>query len=126
MRLLCVLLALFAVPAGATTLACHISYGGETQILRQAHLRQVRDAYVQAPQAIGFYFLFRPVFEPAAVKLYTYVDHPDGPVLLHQASFSHPAATRTRGRHGFTGEQRIYEPIRDSELQYWCEIEDRP
>ena len=109
--------------APAPQLACHYTYGGETKSLFQPKLASVADAYRVAPTAIGSYFLFRPVFEPGAIKLYTYADHPDGPVLLHQASYPLPEAMESRGRPGFTGMQRVYEPIRDSELRYWCEIQ---
>lgn len=107
----------------AATLVCHVGYGGETTTLRQPELASVAAAHVVKPQAFGSYFLFRPVFEPETVKLYTYADHPDGPLPLHVARHAHPAATRSQDKFGFTGEQRVYEPIRDSELVYWCEIE---
>jgi hypothetical protein len=108
----------------ADQLACHYTYGGETHTLKS---RAQPSSYGIAPQAIGSYLLFRPVFESqprklAAVKLYTYVDHPDGPVLIHQASYAYPAATHSHGPYGFTGLQQVYEPVRDSELSYWCEI----
>ena len=109
--------------APAPQLACHYTYGGETKSLRTPQLKSVQAAYALKAEAFGSYFLFRPVFEPGAVKLYTYYDHPDGPVLVHQASYPYPAATRTRGDFGFTGTQRVFEPVRDSELEYWCEID---
>lgn len=105
----------------APQLVCHYNYGGETKVLRQPQ-HTVAAGYALAPQPIGSYFLFRPVFEPTAVKLYTYWDHPEGPVLLHQASYPFPHTTQRHGPYGFTGEQRVYEPVRDSELVYWCEI----
>lgn len=116
--LLCVAQTAVAAPQ----LACHYSYGGETKTLLLPRLTSVANAYAARPVAIGTYFLFRPVFEPGEVKLYTYVDAPDGPALIHQANYAWPAATRSRGRAGFTGEQHVYEPIRDSELSYWCEL----
>ena len=115
-------LALFLQGAlAAPVLLCHYTYGGETHTLRQAQ-HSVAAGYAIAPTPIGSYLLFRPLIEADAVKLYTYVDHPDGPVLLHQASYPYPANTSARSRYGFTGEQRVYEPVRDSELVYWCEI----
>ena len=108
--------------AQAAALACHVTYGGETKTLRTPQLNSAQAAYAVTPAAFGSYFLFRPIFEPGAVKLYTYYDHPAGPVLIHQVSFPHPAATRSQGRFGFSGEQRVYEPMRDSELEYWCEV----
>jgi len=115
-------LALLAQPAlAAPTLSCHYTYGGEIHTVSQAQ-HNVAVGYTIAPIPIGSYFLFRPLFEPDMVKLYTYVDRPEGPALLHQASFPYPSATHSRGRYGFTGQQRVYEPVRDSELVYWCEI----
>ncbi|MBS1210354.1 MAG: hypothetical protein H6R19_2752 [Proteobacteria bacterium] len=115
----CALLA--QVVSAAPTLRCHYTYGGETHTVSQAQ-HSVAAGYAITPTPIGSYLLFRPLFEADTVKLYTYVDHPDGPVLLHQARYPYPAATRSRSRYGFTGEQRVYEPVRDSELVYWCEI----
>ncbi len=109
--------------AQGATLACHVTYGGETKTLRTPQLTTVSAAYELKTEAFGSYFLFRPVFEPEEVKLYTYADHPNGPLPLHVARHPHPAATRSQDKFGFSGEQRIYEPIRDSELAYWCEIE---
>lgn len=117
------LVAGLGLPAHAASLACHYTYGGETHSLRQSRLASVHAAYAVKANAIGSYLLFRPVFEPNEVKLYTYVDRADGPALIHQARYPHPASTRAQGTFGFTGLQRVYEPVRDSELEYWCEIE---
>jgi hypothetical protein len=35
------------------------------------------------------------------------------------AEFPYPVAVHIR--YGFTGMQRVYEPVRDGELEYWCE-----
>ena len=116
---------LFAVPAGAAQAAplvrCHVDYGGERQSLV---LRPTHDPYAVAPLAIGSYFLFRAVFEHPAralpgIKLTTYADREDGPVPIHVAHYPWPVARG--GRYGFTGEQFVYEPVRDGELRYWCE-----
>lgn len=103
---------------------CHYTYGGENHtVVAQA----LPSAYKIEPIQIGSYFLFRVVFESqpaelAAAKIYTYVDLPDGPALIHQGTYPYPAATRGKGPYGFTGLQSVYEPVRDSELQYWCEM----
>ena len=39
---------------------------------------------------------------------------------IHVAEFPYPVAGRGR-YYGFTGMQRVYEPMRDDELEYWCE-----
>lgn len=114
---------LLATPAhAADELRCHVGYGGETQLLRAD---PVTSSYGVAPVSVGSYFLFRMVFEqPAgqrgAVKLYTYADRDDAAVPIHVAEFPLPLARG--GRFGFTGMQRVYEPVRDGELEYWCEL----
>ncbi|MGL5985896.1 MAG: hypothetical protein ACRCZ5_03315 [Burkholderiales bacterium] len=115
---------LFASGASAAQVMCHVSYGGETRTIAA---QPSSDPYRIAPQAIGSLLMFRVVFEalpgaPPAVKIYSYVDRDEGIALIHQASYAHPAATRSQGEFGFTGQQAVYEPLRDGELQYWCEI----
>ncbi len=110
----------------APAVICHVSYGGETRVFRAA---PSRDPYAVQPVAIGSYFLFRIVFEHPAralpgVKLYTYADRDEGAVPIHIAHFPHPSHTSARGtRYGFSGEQFVFEPVRDGELHYWCEME---
>lgn len=126
MKLLLLLAALVGNLAHADTVACHVSYGGETQVITA---QPAATPYTVAPIAIGSHFLFRLVFErqhadQAAIKLYTYADRepPQGAVLLHQADYLYPPppVDKRHGRYGFTGLQRVYEPIRDGELIYWC------
>jgi hypothetical protein len=74
--------------------------------------------------SIGSHFLFRIVIERepaklAAVKLYTYAARDEGVIPIHVAEFPYPVAVHSR--YGFTGMQRVYEPVRDGELEYWCE-----
>ena len=106
----------------AETVVCHVNYGGTTQ---QVEALPVTSPYRVAPVAIGSYFLFRIVFqkEPAElanVKLYTYADRDSGPVIIHQASYIYPLVNAAV--NGFSGLNYVYEPVRDGELQYWCEI----
>jgi len=108
--------------ASAEEVVCHVDYGGEQQVLRAA---PTRDPYVVTPVAVGSYFLFRVVFEHPSrafhgIKITTFADREDGPVPLHVAHFPHPVAKG--GRFGFTGEQFVYEPVRDGELRYWCKL----
>lgn len=108
-------------PVGAV---CHVTYGGET---RQIHATAGADPYTVSPTPIGSYFLFRAVFEtlkgsPGGIKLYTYADQEGGPVPIHVAHFSYPLEQTKPSRFGFTGEQFVYEPVRDGELHYWCEL----
>jgi len=110
--------------AHAETVACHLTYGGETRIIEST---PVATAYGGAPTAIGSFFLFRIVFvrEPAdlaRINLYTHADLGEAPIPLQHAS--HPYPVRNQARYGFTGLQRIYEPKRESELIYWCELRE--
>lgn len=110
--------------AHAETVACHLTYGGETRIVESA---PTASPYAGAPIAIGSFFLFRIVFvrEPAdlaRINLYTHADLGEAPIPLQHAS--HPYPVRNQARYGFTGLQRIYEPKRESELIYWCEIRE--
>ena len=118
-----------AAPALAQQVLCHYTYGGETRTLAAA---PVSSPYAVKAIDVGSFFHFRVVFEErpaeadaAAVKIYTYADRDDGPMLIHQASYAYPpvdgrAASPRPG--GFTGWQSVYEPVRDGELQYWCEL----
>jgi len=108
----------------AQTVACHLTYGGETRVIEAA---PSVSPYTGTPTAIGSFFLFRIVFmrEPAdlaRINLYVQADLGEVPIPLQHAS--HPYPVRNQARHGFTGLQRIYEPKRESELQYWCEIRE--
>ena len=122
------LLALLAGLAGAPARAdviCHYTYGGETKVLRAA---PTDDPLRVRGTVIGSYFQLRVVLQTrpadlAAVKIYTYADRDGGPLLLHQATFPYPPPQPRRGAaYGFTGLQYVYEPVRDGELQYWCEL----
>ncbi|MFT3736041.1 MAG: hypothetical protein QM776_13615 [Rhodocyclaceae bacterium] len=105
----------------ASKVVCHVTYGGATQSIEA---RPVSSPYKVPTVEIGSYFLFRIVLqtaprELAAAKIYTYSDQEDSPVIVHQAS--HPWPVVNRGQYGFTGLQRVYETMRDGELEYWCE-----
>ena len=114
---------LFPLAAGAADrVRCHIDYGGET---RQLDATPVASPLGVAPVEVGSYFRFRLVLlrtagMPDAVRVETFADRDDGPVLVHQGRYTAPL--QGAGRHGgFTGHQTVYEPVRDGELQYWCE-----
>jgi hypothetical protein len=117
---------LTAQVASAQTVSCHLTYGGETQVIEAG---PATSPYSGNPTAIGSFFLFRIVFiqEPAdlaRINLYIHADLGEAPIPLQHASYTYPI--RNLDRHGFTGLQRIYEPKRESELLYWCEILDKP
>lgn len=115
---------LVAFSAHAETLVCHLTYGGETRSLQAL---PVDSPYAIPVHAIGSYFLFRMVFqnEPpdlAAIKLYVFANRDNGPLPIHQATHRYPPATTGGAGYGFTGRNLVYEPIRDGELEYWCEL----
>lgn len=116
---------MIAAPAmAAEQVVCHYTYGGETRVLRAD---PVTSPYGVAPTQVGSYFLFRVVFQTqpadlASIKVYTYADSDGGPVPIHQATYAYPPAAPA-GAYGFTGLQRVYEPLRDGELEYWCGLE---
>lgn len=109
---------------------CHATYGGETRTLTAL---PVRSPYTVEPISLGSYFQLRVVFqkhpaELAGIKIYTYADREPSSVIIHQASYPYPPTVQgkkgQKGRglpYGFTGQQIVYEPIRDGELEYWCE-----
>lgn len=108
----------------AERVACRYTYGGETRTLIAA---PVASPYAVPSVAVGSYFRFRVVFQTqpadlASIKVYTYADRDEGPVPIHQASYPYPPA-RPAAAYGFTGLQFVYEPVRDGELQYWCELQ---
>ena len=118
-------LSLLALPAGAVEqVLCHYTYGGET---RELVAQPVESPYAVKAIDVGSFFHFRVVFQDqpadsAAIKIYTYADRDDGPILIHQATFPYPPAARRGARYGFTGVHAVHEPVRDGELQYWCEL----
>lgn len=119
------LLAIAAPAVAGERVVCHVSYGGQTQRIEAS---PVATPYTERTHVVGSFFRFRVVFRTdpadlASIKIYTYADHDTGPALLHQASHAYsPETSRRGGPEGFTGRQSVYEPIRDSELNYWCEL----
>lgn len=120
-------LALIGAPAhaapSATGIVCHITYGGET---RQVTALPVASPYEVKATQIGSYFLFRAVVQDApadiaAIKLYVYGDSDAGPVPIHQVDYPYPPASLRTKPFGFTGLHRVYETIRDGEMEYWCQ-----
>jgi hypothetical protein len=126
-----------ATPAAVV---CHYTYGGEERTLS---VLPTRNPYLVEPVAVGSYFQFKVVVQDApadvaGVKIYTYADQEPILVLIHQASYPFAphmnaprelASTKLPAQslpYGFTGRQWVYEPVRDGELQYWCEWKTTP
>lgn len=126
--LLCLLgtLGMLTSAAHAEDAYCHYLYGGETRTLRAA---PTASPYTVPAITVGSYFRFRVVIEAepvelAALKTYVYTDRDSGPVLIHQGVFPWPVNEIEGQRFGFSGLHRVYEPVRDGELEYWCSVED--
>jgi hypothetical protein len=123
--LLAAAVALLAIPAAqAEQVLCHYTYGGETRVLAAL---PVSSPYAVKAIDIGSFFHFRVVFQSqpadsASIKIYTYADRDDGPGLIHQATFPYPQRGRRDSRYGFSGLHSVHEPVRDGELQYWCQL----
>jgi hypothetical protein len=114
---------LFPGVACADEVVCHTTYGGEEQVIVA---KPVISPYTVTATQIGSYLQLRVVFRKtprdlASIKVYTYADRDEGPVPLHEAVYSYPPP-RSKASHGFTGLHFVYEPVRDGELQYWCEL----
>ena len=112
-----------ATPVAAEQVLCHYTYGGETKTQAAA---PVASPYAVKAIDIGSFFHFRVVFQNrpadgASIKIYTYADRDDGPLLVHLATFPYPPPHRGV-RYGFSGLHSVHEPARDGELQYWCEL----
>lgn len=117
--------AAFAASAAAPQVACRYTYGGESQWLLAG---AVASPYTVPSIKVGSYFRFRVVFQQhpadlASIKVYTYADRDDGPVLIHQANYRYPPSAPADAPYGFTGQQFVYEPVRDGELEYWCRMQ---
>jgi hypothetical protein len=103
---------------------CHYTYGGEEKSLAVTPTRQ---PYTVEPIALGSYFLLKVVLQTkprdeAGINIYVYADKEPLPVPLSQARFPFPPRAVGASGYGFTGQHWVYEPIRDGEMQYWCEM----
>ncbi len=116
-------LGLATLPAQAKTVQCHVNYGGEDRVLWAS---PTTTPLATASVEVGSYFLLRLVntlsaTQQPAFKVYVYASHESGPAPIHAASHSPRQVRQGTGHGGFTGVQRVYEPLRDGELTYWCE-----
>ncbi|MFZ2852794.1 MAG: hypothetical protein WAZ34_01620 [Rhodocyclaceae bacterium] len=119
-----IVLLLAGAAVHADEVVCHYTYGGETKSLAAL---PTASPYAVKAIPVGSFFQFRVVFQKkpaslAAIKVYTYADRDEGPLLIHQASYPYPPESRRRAPYGFSGLHFVYEPMRDGELQYWCEL----
>ncbi|MBS0346107.1 MAG: hypothetical protein JSR69_06545 [Proteobacteria bacterium] len=126
-RYVCLLLA-FALGPFSTAFAspridCHTDYDGEA---RRIVVAPVDSPYTLAPQPIYDDFQLRVILRDkpadlAGVRIQVFWNRKDEPVMIQEARYPWPPRSVGQ-RYGFTGLQRIYEPYRDGELSYWCEV----
>jgi hypothetical protein len=103
---------------------CHYTYGGEEKSLA---VRPTRQPYTVEPIAVGSYFLLKVVLQTkprdeAGINIYVYADKEPVPAPLSQVRFPFPPHNVGADGYGFTGQHWVYEPNRDGEMQYWCEM----
>lgn len=112
--------------AGAAPLVrCHVDYGGETRVVE---LDERAEALGTPTQPVGSYFLWRAVLQRDGRRIELRIDTDadrdaeQSPLPLHQGRFQLPERVSAAAADGgFTGWQRVHEPLRDGELQYACE-----
>jgi len=118
----------------AAQLHCEVGYAGTTHIVKA---QPVSDPYPVESVDIGGRFRFKAVMvgagqQVAYIKLYSYFETPQQPVLIHIAKFLPPFATRPttapaehdpRGTN-LTGMQYLYAGPVERELQYQCFLQN--
>lgn len=106
-------------------LRCAVTYAGSTHVIETHALA---DPYPVASVDIAGRFRFKAVMVGQAeridyIKLYTYLETPRQPLLIHQATFR-PPFTVPSAPHGLTGEQRVYGGAKERELIYRCTLQE--
>lgn len=105
-------------------LRCEVSYGGATQTI---YATPVADPYDVPSVDIEERFRFKPVMVGAGhqveyIKLYTYLDTAQRPVLVQAVRYLPPFPTpaTAQGEVSLTGLQFLYAGPVERELQYQC------
>lgn len=120
-------IALFAMlpqlAVAAPRIVCHTEYDGAAQ---KVSFDAVDTPYTVAPRPIYDDFQLRVILRDkpadlAGVRIQVFWNRQGEPVMIQEARYPWPPRAVGR-RHGFTGLQRVYEPYRDGELTYWCEL----
>lgn len=109
----------------APLLHCDVTYAGSTHVIEA---RMVADPYPVASVDIAGRFRFKAVMVGQGaridtIKLYTYLETPRQPVLIHQATYRPPFPVPS-GTDGLTGEQRVYGGPKERELIYRCTLQE--
>lgn len=116
---------LFAAPL---LLRCEINQGGETQVLDFA---PGTDPYGVEGRDINGKFRFKAVFigdeeDIEYIKIYTYYREQHQLVLLHEARYMPPFEPDQSSFAALTGENYLYSPSLEQELQYGCALLEVP
>ena len=112
---------LLAAGARAESVACHVTYGGATQIIEA---RPVDSPYGVTPTAIGSFFLFRIVFRREPADLASISSTPM-PTATAGRPCSIKPATPTRRAMARSTALAAGMPFMNrcvTRLQYWCEL----
>ena len=108
-------------------LTCQVTYAGATQTVVA---RPVADPYPVPSVDIAGRFWFKPIVVGTAQKIdriliYTYLDTPTQPLLLHQVKYLPPfSASKSAGP--ITGQNHVYGGPLERELIYSCRLEGLP
>jgi len=105
-------------------LTCQVTYAGATQTVVT---RPVADPYPVPSVSIGGRFWFKPIVVGTAQKLdriliYTYLDTPSQPVLVHQVKHL-PPFQPSPVPWPITGQNHVYGGPLERELIYSCNLE---
>ena len=119
-----VALAVGSAAEAAPLLTCKVSYAGTTHTVQA---RPVADPYPVASVDIGGRFFFKPVIvgtdkRVEYIKLYTYLDASQQPVLVQLAKYL-PPFPRSGSPASLTGDQTVYAGPVERELHYRCTLE---
>ena len=114
-----------ALAHASPLLRCEVTYAGSTHVIET---RAVADPYPVASVDIAGRFRFKAVMVRQStqidyIKLYTYLETPRQPMLIHQATYR-PPFTVPSAPHGLTGEQRVYGGAKERELIYRCTLQE--
>ena len=104
----------------AGTVLCDVDYGGERQ---QLVVKPAPDPYTLPTTAFGSHFRLRVLLvetppDLARIRIDTFAEDDKRMTPIHVGTWPLP-----RAAGDFTGQQRIYEPVRDGELRYRCRWE---
>lgn len=116
-----------ALPTSAVAaprLHCQIDQGN---ITRQLEFAPMADPYTVTSVNINDRFNFKAVVigderQVAYIKLYTYYQTPQQPVLLHEAKYVAPVARPDAAPASLTGVHYLYSPDLGRELQFGCAL----